>query len=136
MPRKGNSPRMHKILIVDDDPIIRNLLKQILEVFQESGIKLLAAENGEVALEIIKKEKPDMVFLDVMMPKMNGFEVCHIVKSNKEIQHTFLIMLTAKGQEIDKQKAKETGADYYITKPFNIDEIVKKVTDILGIQPA
>lgn len=127
---------MYKILIVDDDSIIRNLLTQILEVFQESGIQLLTAEHGEAALEIIKKEKPEIVFLDVMMPKMNGFEVCNIVKSNKEMQDTVIIMLTAKGQEIDKQKAKEKGADYYITKPFNIDEIVQKVTDLLGISPA
>ena len=127
---------MPTILIVDDDPVIRNLLSQILEEFQESGVRLLTAENGEAAMESIKREKPDMIFLDVMMPKMNGFEVCDMVKRNPETKDIYIIMLTAKGQEIDKQKAKELGSDYYITKPFNIDEIIKKVIDILGIRPS
>jgi len=127
---------MPTILIVDDDPVIRNLLQQILEEFQESGIRLLTAENGEAAMESIKREKPDIIFLDVMMPKMNGFEVCDMVKRDPETKDICIVMLTAKGQEIDKQKAKELGANYYITKPFNIDEIIKKVIDILGIRPS
>lgn len=127
---------MPSILIVDDDPVIRNLLNQILEEFQESGVRILSAENGEAAMEIIKEAKPDIIFLDVMMPKMNGFEVCDMVKRNPETKDICIVMLTAKGQEIDKQKAKELGADYYITKPFNINEILKKATDILGIRPS
>jgi len=127
---------MPTILIVDDDPVIRNLLSQILEEFQESGVRLLTAENGEAAMESIKREKPDMIFLDVMMPKMNGFEVCDMVKRDPETKDIYIVMLTAKGQEIDKQKAKELGSDYYITKPFNIDEILRKVIDILGIRPS
>jgi len=79
---------MHKILIVDDDPLIRNLLGQILESFEEKGVQLLNANNGIVAIEIVKKEKPDIIFLDVMMPKMNGFEVCSIIKND-------LLLLTA-----------------------------------------
>jgi CheY-like chemotaxis protein len=127
---------MPSILIVDDDPVIRNLLNQILEGFQESGVRLLTAENGEAAMESIKREKPDIIFLDVMMPKMNGLEVCDMVKRDPETKDIFIIMLTAKGQEIDKQKAIELGSDYYITKPFNIDEIMRKVVDILGIRPS
>lgn len=127
---------MPTILIVDDDPVIRNLLGQILEEFQESGVRLLTAEHGEAAMESIKREKPDMIFLDVMMPKMNGFEVCDMVKRDPETKDIYIVMLTAKGQEIDKQKAKELGSDYYITKPFNIDEILRKVIDILGIRPS
>jgi DNA-binding response OmpR family regulator len=124
---------MPKILIVDDDPIIRNLLSQILEPFEESNVQLLTADNGLVAIEIVKKERPELVFLDVMMPKMNGFEVCNILKRELGMQNCCIIMLTAKGQELDKQKANESGADFYITKPFNIHEIVKKVSDTLGI---
>jgi CheY-like chemotaxis protein len=127
---------MPSILIVDDDPVIRNLLNQILEGFQESGVRLLTAENGEAAMESIKREKPDIIFLDVMMPKMNGFEVCDMVKRDPETKDIFIIMLTAKGQEIDKQKANALGSNYYITKPFNIDEIMRKVVDILGIRPS
>jgi two-component system, OmpR family, alkaline phosphatase synthesis response regulator PhoP len=125
---------MAKILIVDDDPIIRNLLMQILEPFEEHGVELMTAENGEIAVEKIRGERPQIVLLDVMMPKMNGFEVCGIVKKDTELRDTYIIILTAKGQETDKQKAKDLGADYYVTKPFNPDEIVKKVNEIIDIE--
>jgi len=78
---------MPKILIVDDDPIIRNLLVQILEPFEERGVELLTAENGMTAVDTVKKEKPDLVFLDVMMPKMNGFEVCDVIKHDAGIKN-------------------------------------------------
>ena len=124
---------MHKILIVDDDPIIRNLLVQILESFKSQGVELFTADNGETAIDIIQKEHPHMVFLDVMMPKMNGFEVCSILKENPANKDIFVIMLTAKGQEADKHKAESAGADGYITKPFNIREITEKICEVLGI---
>jgi DNA-binding response OmpR family regulator len=125
---------MPKILIVDDDPLIRNLLEQILEPFQEHGVELMTAENGVVALEIITKERPNIIFLDVMMPKLNGFEVCKIVKNDNEIKNSYIIMLTAKGQEVDKLKAKDVGVDCYITKPFNIGELIGKVDEVLNIR--
>jgi two-component system alkaline phosphatase synthesis response regulator PhoP len=125
---------MPKILIVDDDQLIRNLLSQILEPFEENGVELLSAENGVVAVEKVRKEKPEIVFLDVMMPKMNGFEVCNIVKNEPDTKDCYIIMLTAKGQELDKQKAMGFGADFYITKPFNIYEIIDKVEKVLGIR--
>ncbi len=122
---------MTKILIVDDDPIIRNLLEQILEPFAEKGVELLTADNGLIALETVRKEMPALVLLDVMMPKMNGFEVCNIVKNELKLCDVYIIMLTAKGQESDKQKAKECGADLYIAKPFNIPKLIKKVDEVL-----
>lgn len=125
---------MIKILLVDDDPIIRNLLEQILEPFEEKGVELLTADNGLIALETIQKKLPGLVLLDVMMPKMNGFEVCSIVKKDLKLSDVYIIMLTAKGQESDKQKAEECGADFYITKPFNIHELIKKVGEVLGIK--
>jgi CheY-like chemotaxis protein len=124
---------MHKILIVDDDPIIRNLLVQILESFESHGVELLTAENGESAIDIIQEAHPNVVFLDVMMPKMNGFEVCSILKGNPANKDICVIMLTAKGQESDKHKANSVGADGYITKPFNIREITEKICEVLGI---
>jgi two-component system, OmpR family, alkaline phosphatase synthesis response regulator PhoP len=124
---------MPKILIVDDDFLIRNLLKQILEPFEEKGVKLFVADNGIVAIDKVKTENPDIVFLDVMMPRMNGFEVCSILKKDLEMKNVYIIMLTAKGQELDKQKAVDMGADFYITKPFNISEILKKVSEVLNI---
>ena len=125
---------MPKILIVDDDPVIRNLLEQILEPFQEHGVELMTAENGVVALEAVRRERPDIIFLDVMMPKLNGFEVCRIIKNDNEIKDSYIIMLTAKGQEVDKQKAKDVGVDCYITKPFNISELIGKVDEVLDIR--
>ncbi len=124
---------MAKILIVDDDPLIRNLLGQILEPFQESGVELYSASNGITAIDMVRKDPPDIIFLDVMMPKMNGFEVCNVIKNDLTMKGIYVIMLTAKGQEIDKQKAKTAGADFYITKPFNIFEIKKKVSEILEV---
>jgi two-component system alkaline phosphatase synthesis response regulator PhoP len=122
---------MTKILVVDDDPIIRNLLEQILEPFVQKGVELLTADNGLAALETVKEEMPGLVLLDVMMPKMNGFEVCNIIKNRLKLCDVYIIMLTAKGQESDKQKAKECGADLYIAKPFNIPGLIKKVDEVL-----
>jgi two-component system, OmpR family, alkaline phosphatase synthesis response regulator PhoP len=125
---------MPNILIVDDDPIIRNLLLQIiLEPFEEKGVELMTAENGEIALEKIRDERPKIVLLDVMMPKMNGFEVCDIVKKDPKLKDTYVIILTAKGQDTDRQRARDIGVDFYVTKPFNPDDLVRKVTEILGI---
>ncbi|MBD1810113.1 response regulator [Microcoleus sp. FACHB-SPT15] len=122
-----------KILIVDDEPYIRLLLEQTLEDLEDEGVELLTADNGEEALDAIKTEKPDLVFLDVMMPKMNGFDVCNAVKNELSIKGVYIIMLTAKGQEFDKLKGKEVGADLYMTKPFDPDEVVKKSMQVLEI---
>ena len=122
---------MPKVLIADDEPHIRLLLEQTLEDLEDEGLEIFIAENGAEALESIKENKPDMVFLDVMMPKMNGFEVCSEVKNNLKIPDIYIVLLTAKGQEMDKLKGMESGADMYMTKPFNPDDIVKKVREIL-----
>lgn len=122
-----------KILIVDDEPHIRVLLEQTLEDLEEEDVELLTVTNGEEALEAIKVEKPELVFLDVMMPKMSGFEVCNAVKNELKIPDVYIIMLTAKGQEFDKQKGKEVGADLYMTKPFDPDAVLDKAREILGL---
>jgi DNA-binding response OmpR family regulator len=85
-------------------------------------------------LELIEEEKPDLVFLDVMMPEMNGYDVCTKVKSNEALKHIYIVMLTAKGQEIDKAKGSEVGANIYMTKPFEPDKIVEKAMEVLGIE--
>ena len=121
-----------KVLIVDDEPHIRLLMAQTLEELEDEGVEILIAENGEEAIETIQTEKPDLVFLDVMMPKMNGFDVCYAVKNTLDIKDTYIIMLTAKGQEFDKEKGQQSGADLYMTKPFDPDEIVEKSWEILG----
>lgn len=124
---------MPKILIVDDDPNIRLLLKQTLEELEDEGVELISADNGESALDIIRVESPDLVFLDVMMPKMNGFDVCNTVKNKLGINSVFIVLLTVKGQKLDKQKGKDVGADKYMTKPFSPDEILTVARNILGI---
>ncbi|MDD2422180.1 MAG: response regulator [Heliobacteriaceae bacterium] len=124
---------MPKVLIVDDEPHIRILLEQTLEELEDEGVELFFAVNGEEALESIWREKPELVFLDVMMPKMNGFEVCRKVKAELTLDRIYIIMLTAKGQEFDKKKGVEAGADIYMTKPFNPDDIVEKARQVLGL---
>jgi len=124
---------MPKILIVDDEPHIRLLLEQTLEELEDEGVELIIAENGEQALEIICGEKPDLVFLDVMMPKMSGFDVCREVKTELNLTDIYIALLTAKGQEFDKEKGKEVGADIYLTKPFNPDEIIEKAREVLKL---
>lgn len=124
---------MKKILIVDDEPNIRILMEQTLEKLEDEGVELLVAEHGLEALEMIEEEKPDLVFLDVMMPKMNGLDVCRTVKNEWGMTDIYIIMLTAKGQEFDKQKGIEVGANLYMTKPFRPKEVLAKSREILGL---
>ena len=125
---------MTKILIADDEPGMRILIEQTLEPLEDKGVVLLQAGSGKEALEIIKAEKPDFVLLDVMMPGMDGFEVCNTVKNILEMKDTYILMLTAKGQEFDKQRGKDVGVDYYITKPFDLDDLLEKIVNVLGIE--
>ncbi len=123
-----------KVLIVDDEPNILILMEQALEKLEdENDVELLTAKNGLEALEIIKSQKPDLVFLDVMMPKMSGLEVCDLVKNKLAMQNIYIIILTAKGQELDKQSGMAVGADLYITKPFRPKQILQKSREILGL---
>jgi len=125
---------MSKILIVDDEAHIRLLIEQTLEELEDEGVELVTADNGEDALNTIRKEKPELVFLDVMMPKMNGFDVCQAVKSDSNLKEVYIILLTAKGQEYDKLKGSEVGADVYMTKPFDPDELLGKAKEVLGLK--
>jgi DNA-binding response OmpR family regulator len=122
-----------KILIVDDEAHLRMLISQALEELEDEGVELLTASNGEEALEMIQAEKPNLVFLDVMMPKKNGFDVCSTVKHVYGLKDVYIILLTAKGQEYDKQKGQEVGADLYLTKPFDPDALLAKAKEVLQI---
>lgn len=125
---------MAKILIVDDEPHIRRLLEETLEDFEDYGVEILTAKNGLEAVDTILKEDPDIVYLDVMMPEMNGYDVCRVIRNDHAKSNTKIIMLTAKGQLFDKKKGIDSGVDMYITKPFDPDFIVKSAEDILGIK--
>lgn len=119
-----------KIAIVDDEVHIRALLEQTLEDLEEAPEILLAC-NGAEGLALIERERPHIVFLDVMMPLMNGYDVCAAVRQNPDLAGTTIVMLTAKGQESDRVRGIETGAHHFVTKPFDPDEILDLARNIL-----
>jgi two-component system, OmpR family, alkaline phosphatase synthesis response regulator PhoP len=121
------------ILIVDDEPHLRTLIQQTLEELEDEGVELLTASNGEEALASIEASRPQLVFLDVMMPKLSGFDVCHRTKRELGFLDVYVVLLTAKGQEFDRQKGHEVGADLYMTKPFDPDALLQKARDVLGL---
>ena len=123
-----------KILIVDDEVHIRALLERALEDLEDEDVEFITAENGEEGLELAREEQPDLMFLDITMPKMNGYDVCKNIKQDPELQDIYIIMLTAKGQTIDKAQAEEVRANEYMTKPFNPDVILQKASEILSIE--
>jgi len=118
----------NKILIVEDDKNISKLVRYNLE---KSDFQCIATITGEDALAILDKEPADLIILDIMLPKMNGLEVCRAIKQNKDIAHIPIIMLTAKGEEVDKVVGFELGADDYVVKPFSPRELVLRVKAIL-----
>ena len=115
---------MASVLIVDDEQHIRLLIEQTLEPLEDEGVELLTAGDGETALGVVEQHRPALVFLDVMMPKRNGFEVCRAIKQELGLSDTYVVMLTAKGQAYDRQQGLEVGADVYLTKPFDPDELL------------
>jgi two-component system, OmpR family, alkaline phosphatase synthesis response regulator PhoP len=123
-----------KILIVDDEPNILILMEQALEDLEDDyDLELLTANNGQEALKIIQEEQPDLVFLDVMMPHLSGLEVCEKVRKELGLTEIQIIILTAKGQEVDRSLGLEMGANLYITKPFRPKEIFNICKEILEL---
>lgn len=128
-----------KILIIEDEQHIRTLLMQTLEVAFEDHIdneelEIFEAEDGEEGLEIAKDEIPEIIFSDVMMPKKDGFQVCQAVKEDLDLKSIYIILLTAKGQEVDKEKGLSVGADEFMTKPFNPTTVISTVEKNLKIE--
>ena len=116
------------ILIVDDEPYI---LRSLSFVLKRAGMNILEARNGHDAIETVRRERPVLVFLDIMMPEKNGYEVCREIKSDKNLENVYVVLLSAKGQDIDRKLGLESGADEYITKPFSPSKIVEKARAIL-----
>lgn len=121
-----------KILVADDEP---NIVISLEYLFKREGYTVLLARDGQEALDTIAREKPDLVLLDVMMPKKTGFEVCQAVRANEALQAIKILMLTAKGRDTDISKGLALGADAYMTKPFSTRELVQKVAAMLADQP-
>lgn len=124
---------MKKVLIVDDEQDIVESLKFVLEV---AGFECHCAYNGEEGLNLAKEILPDLIILDVMMPKINGFKICRLLKYDNKYKNIPILMVTARSQTEDKLIGEETGVDEYITKPFDLDEIVKKVEGYLNSEQA
>lgn len=122
------------VLVADDEAHIRLLIEQALEDLEDRGVVILQAEHGIQALEMIRAERPRLVFLDIMMPRMNGFEVCRAVRDDLALQDVYLVLLTAKGQAADKQLGEQSGADLYLTKPFDPDELLEIAEMVMGAE--
>ena len=118
-----------KILIVDDEADLVETVRFPLEM---EGYHVLVSYNGEDALNQARKEKPDLILLDLMLPKLDGYKVCRLLKFDDRYKHIPILMLTAKTQEKDKTLGLETGANEYITKPFEMDFLLKKVKAYLS----
>ncbi len=131
----GGAREMHKkILIVDDEVYIRVLLEQTLEDFEDAGIELLSADDGLEAWDIVQAEQPNLILLDVMLPGISGYDVCQRIKSDPDLRNIHVIMLTAKGQEVDRLRSIEVGANEYVTKPFDPDYLIERTSDVLGVR--
>jgi DNA-binding response OmpR family regulator len=118
-----------KILIADDEP---NILITLEYLMKREGYAVSVARDGLEALETLRRERPTLLLLDVMMPTKTGFEVCQEVRADDELKGTLILMLTAKGRETDVAKGLALGADDYITKPFSTKELVRKVRELLA----
>jgi len=123
---------MPSVLIVDDEQHIRLLIEQALEELVDEGVDLYTAADGEEALGVVEAQRPQLVFLDVMMPRRNGFEVARAIREELGMDDTRIVMLTAKGQAYDREQGLAAGADRYLTKPFDPDELLAIARDVLG----
>jgi two-component system, OmpR family, alkaline phosphatase synthesis response regulator PhoP len=124
---------MPTVLIVDDEQHIRLLIEQTLEELEDEGVELLTAADGEAALDVVANHAPQLVFLDVSMPKKDGFEVARVIKADPRMQDTTVILLTARGQAVDREAGLAAGADDYLTKPFDPDDLLRRARAALGL---
>lgn len=121
------------VLVADDEP---NIVRSLEFLMDQAGYQVRVVHDGEQALQAIEQQPPDLILLDVMMPKRNGYEVCKAIRENPAWQGIHIIMLTAKGQEAEREKGIELGADDYVTKPFSTRALVKKVKGVLEPEQA
>jgi DNA-binding response OmpR family regulator len=124
---------MPAVLIVDDEHHIRLLIEQTLEELEDDDVELLTAADGDEALDVVRNHRPALVLLDVMMPKRNGYEVCRTIKQDWGMTDVTVVLLTAKGQADDRSDGLAAGADDYITKPFDPDDLLARARSILGL---
>jgi DNA-binding response OmpR family regulator len=118
-----------RVLVVDDEP---NIVMSLRFLMEREGFEVEVAPTGEAALKALDRGPADLVLLDIMMPALDGFEVCQRIRSNPAWTNTRIIMLTAKGREVERDKGLALGADDYVTKPFSTRELVARVKQMLG----
>jgi len=118
-----------RILIIDDEP---DLLKALNTRFQAEGYDVITSKDGAKGLEKARKENPDLIILDLMLPKINGYRVCRFIKFDETCKHIPIIILTARVEDEDKKLGKEVGADYYMTKPFDNQELLDHIKNFIG----
>ncbi len=119
----------HKVLIADDEP---NIVISLEYLMKRAGYQVSIARDGQEALDALRRERPRLVLLDVMMPRKSGHEVCQELRADEQIKDTLVLMLTAKGRDTDVDKGLGVGADAYMTKPFATKELVAKVAEMLS----
>lgn len=117
------------VLLVDDEP---NIVLSLQFLIEQAGYRALVARDGEAALQAIAEHEPDLVLLDVMLPKRDGFDVCQTVRAKPEWNDIRIVMLTAKGRDVEREKGLALGADAYITKPFSTREAMEQIRQFLG----
>lgn len=120
-----------KILVVDDEVYILHILDFSLGA---EGFQVVSASNGELAIEKAKQEKPDLIVLDIMMPVLDGYETCRRLKRDSETKDIPVILLTAKGRDVDKRLGFEVGAVDYIIKPFSPTRLIERIQEIIGVK--
>jgi two-component system, OmpR family, alkaline phosphatase synthesis response regulator PhoP len=122
-----------RVLVVDDEEDLGRILKFAL---MAAGHEVLLAMDGAEGLRMAREEAPDLILLDLMLPKIDGYKVCRMLKFDERYRHIPVVILSARTQEVDKQMAKETGADLFITKPYNLNEILSTIQQLLQVSPS
>jgi DNA-binding response OmpR family regulator len=115
------------ILVIDDEPYALRAMSYLLT---REGYDVITASNGQEGLDKVRELRPPLVFLDIMMPQLDGYEVCQRIRADHNLDQTYVIMLSAKGQQVDRERGLEAGANEYMTKPFSPREVVKRLAEI------
>ena len=123
---------MPRILIVDDEP---NIVLALELLMKREGYDVQSVDDGQKVFDALKEFRPDLIILDIMMPKMDGYEVCQRIRADASLKDISIIMLTAKGREVEREKGLALGADYYVTKPFSTREVMMRIKEILSARP-
>ena len=122
-----------RVLVVDDEP---NIVMSLEFLMRRAGFEVAVARNGREALDALEGSPPDLLLLDVMMPEFDGYEVCERIRARSDWRGTKIVMLTARGREVERERGLSLGADAYVTKPFSTRELIATVGRFLGRTPA